>query len=126
MAVTATLQAGATPIPGLDMVAIFKITPDSAFAAAGEAFTGITNYFSKIDAIMLCGVSDVALGLYKFDFKFPPNTLLTADSDVLIYGSQAPAASGDAAAAQPFDALAGTEDLDAYTFNVMVFGKAAV
>lgn len=110
-------QQGAAPIPGIDMVALMTYTPTTS-ATAGTNVTGLTSYFSTIDAIVVAGMSTQEIGAYVPVFEFTPGAAVTSSSVKVFFYEQ----DGDAGPLVPDD---GTDLSSTGTIQLIVYGKAA-
>lgn len=115
-AALSTNQLGASPVPGIDMVAIMTLTPGTT-ATAGEN-VDLTTYFSTVDAIVPCGASSAAIAKYIPAFSFTPGAAATSSS-VKFYCL---VTDGDAGTCEPDN---GTDLSSTGTFQIIVYGKAA-
>jgi hypothetical protein len=111
-----TNQQGATPIPGVSMVAVMTLTPGTT-ATAGEDLD-FTAYFSTVDAVVPCGGSNANIVKYVPAFSFTPGATATSSSVKFYCLVQ----DGAAGVLEPDDS---TDLSSTGTFQVIVYGKAA-
>lgn len=116
-AALSTGQQGATPIPGIAMIAILTVTPGTT-ATAGEDLD-LTDWFSTVDAIIPCGASTAGIAKYVPAFSFTPGATATSSSVKFYCLVQ----DGAAGVLEPDN---GNDLSSTGTFQIKVYGKAAV
>jgi hypothetical protein len=97
MAVTSAKKVGLSAVPGIGHMAIYKITPDTSWLAAGEELD-LTDDFSEVTAAWFGGCT--VINGYKFDVILPADGTDIAADTVLITAHRS-AATAAAFAAVP-------------------------
>lgn len=120
MTISISFDQGATPIPGLDMVALGTITWDASSDPTGETLD-LSDQFSTIDGIIDMGVSAIALCGYNFKFFYAKGCNASTGVKVVATFVDTDGSYGKEGVLVP----ASADIAAAGTTRVLVFGKAA-
>lgn len=117
MAITMVKKSGPSVVPGIGHMAIYKLTPDASWLAAGEAID-LTDDFSEVHAALIGGCT--VINGYKMDVIVPEDGTDIGAATVLVTAHRS---AGSAAA---MAAVPDTTDLSGLVeIRLVVYGKLA-
>lgn len=123
MSATATLVDGPGVVPGLGLIAVYRVALDSSFLATGEPID-LTGVFSSVEGATIAGVDAIADALYSYGVVLPAVGTDITSTTVLISAIESPAKTGATEAAEAFAAVSSTDLSSVGQLRLIVVGKA--
>lgn len=117
MTITLVKKSGPSVVPGVGHMAIYKLTPDDSWLAAGEAID-LTDDFSEIHAALIGGCT--VINPYKMDVIVPADGTDIAAGTVLVTAHRSAGSAAAMAAVPNATDLSGLAEV-----RLVVFGKIA-
>ena len=121
MSATCTKVSGPGVVPGLGLIATYKVLLDSSFLATGEPISLIAE-FNEVYAAWPAGVDTIADNLYVYGIVLPADGTAIAAGTVLISAIESPASAGTTAA-EAFAAVSSTNLSSVGELRIVAIGS---